>query len=83
MRNSANTRTCAGCGRKAGKDEFIRIGKRPSGEVTIGNCGRGAYICNDIKCLNAAIRKKRLNSILRVPVPEEIYNELKSIIGSD
>lgn len=83
MRNPANTRTCAGCGKKAVKNEFIRIGKSPSGEVTIGNSGRGAYICNDTKCLATAIKKKRLNSILRTPVPEEIYNQLKNIMGSD
>ena len=83
MRNPANTRTCAGCGRKADKSEFIRIGKKQSGEVIIGNHGRGAYICNNEKCLTAAIKKKRFNNILRTPVPEEIYNQLKNIMGSD
>lgn len=83
MRNPAKTRTCAGCGKKADKNEFIRIGRASDGTVSLNINGRGAYICNDKKCLAAAIKKKRIASILRCPVPEEIYKQLSNLTGSD
>lgn len=83
MRNPARTRTCAGCGKKAHKEEFIRIGKNAAGEVAIGQGGRGAYICNDKNCLAAAIKRKRIGNILRCPIPEEIYQQLSNTMGSD
>lgn len=83
MRNPAKTRTCAGCGRKADKDEFIRIGKTAAGDVAVGDGGRGAYICNNKNCLANAVKRKRISSILRSPVPEEIYEQLEKQMGSD
>ncbi|MBQ6998688.1 MAG: YlxR family protein [Clostridia bacterium] len=83
MRNPAKTRTCAGCGKKADKSEFLRIGKAADGTVALNINGRGAYICNSKKCLASAVKKKRIASILRCPVAEEVYNELSNLIGSD
>ena len=83
MRNPKNTRTCAGCGKKADKAEFIRIGKDADGKVSVGCGGRGAYLCKSEKCLNAAIKKKRISAILRTAVSDEVYSELSNIIGCD
>ena len=83
MRNPKNMRTCAGCGKKADRNEFIRIGRDADGKVAIDNGGRGAYLCKSEKCLNAAIKKKRISSILRSAVPDEVYRKLSSIIGCD
>lgn len=83
MRNPKNLRTCAGCGKKAEKHEFIRIGKDASGNVAISGGGRGAYLCKSEKCLNTAIKKKRISAILRTAVGDEVYSELSKIIGCD
>ncbi len=83
MRNPAKTRTCAGCGKKADKSEFLKIGKTKDGTVALNINGRSAYICNNTKCLASAIKKKRISAILRCPVDEKIYNELSNLIGSD
>ena len=83
MRNPAKTRTCAGCGRKADKSEFLKIGKTSDGTVALDIMGRSAYICKDKKCLASAIKKKRISSVLRCPVPESVYDELSNLIGSD
>ncbi|MBR2476724.1 MAG: YlxR family protein [Clostridia bacterium] len=83
MRNPKNTRTCAGCGKKADRHEFIRIGKDSDGNVSIGDTGRGAYLCKSEKCLNAAIKKKRISAILRSAVSDEVYSQLSDIIGCD
>ncbi len=83
MRNPARTRTCAGCGKKADKNELVRIGRTADGKVAIGQGGRGAYLCKSVACLNAAIKKKRIGAVLRAPVPTEIYGQLENIAGSD
>ena len=83
MRNPAKTRICAGCGRKAQKSEFLRIGKSKDGTIDVADWGRGAYICKEISCLNAAIKKKRIASILRSAVPQEVYDKISHLIGSD
>ena len=83
MRNPAKTRTCAGCGRKADKKEFLRIGKLKDGTVDVADGGRGAYICREKTCLEAAIKRKRIASILRCAVPEEVYSKISDLIGSD
>ena len=82
MRNPAKTRTCASCGKKAPKGEFIRIGKADN-IVDIGGIGRGAYLCKNKDCLQKAIKKKRLASVLRCAVPDEVYEKILNTIGSD
>ena len=82
MRNPAKTRTCAGCGKKAPKGELIRIGKTDSG-IALGDTGRGAYLCKSKDCLQKAIKKKRLSSVLRCAVPDEVYEKILNTIGSD
>jgi len=84
MRNPAKTRTCAGCGRKANKSELIRISKTAEGEILISKSGgRGAYICKEKSCLEAAIKRKRIPAILRGQVPQAILDKLSELIGSD
>ncbi|MBE7012824.1 MAG: YlxR family protein [Ruminococcaceae bacterium] len=84
MRNPANTRTCAGCGKKQLKNNLLRIGLTENNTVVLGSSsGRGAYICKSDTCLKAALKKKRFNYILRSSVPAEIFDELSNIIGSD
>lgn len=57
-------RTCMGCNEKKSKKEFIRIVKNKDNEINIDRTGkmpgRGAYICDDIQCLEKLIKTKRL-----------------------
>lgn len=77
-------RTCIGCNQKKPKSELIRIVKNKENEISIDKTGkkegRGAYICNDIDCLNKAIKTKRLEKTLKTNISEEIYNNLRSVI---
>ena len=49
-------RTCMGCNEKRTKKELIRIVKQKDGNVEVDKTGkmegRGAYICNNIECLD-------------------------------
>ena len=57
-------RTCMGCNVKKDKKEFIRIVKNKENEINIDKTGkmegRGAYICDNIECLEKLIKTKRL-----------------------
>ena len=55
-------RTCIGCREKKDKKELIRIVKDKEGNITLDRTGRangrGAYICDNIQCLEKAIKTK-------------------------
>ncbi len=74
-----------GCNVKKDKKELIRIVKDKECKINIDKTGkmdgRGAYICNNIECLNKAIKSKRIGRVLETEIEEEIYNNLKNIIN--
>jgi len=79
-------RTCIGCSEAKPKKELIRIVKTTEGEVLIDPTGkkngRGAYICPNTTCLEKAIKSKRLSRTFEMPIETELYEKLKTQIGS-
>lgn len=77
-------RTCMGCNEKKDKNELIRIIKNKDNEIFVDKTrkmeGRGAYICNDIKCLEKVIKSKRLERVLEINISDEIYESLRGVI---
>lgn len=77
-------RTCMGCNLKKDKKELIRIVKNKEGNISIDRTGkaqgRGAYICDNIECLNKVIKSKRLEKALDTKISEEIYENLRGVI---
>ena len=77
-------RTCMGCNEKRPKKELIRIVKQKDGNVEVDKTGkmegRGAYICNNIECLNKVIKTKRLERTLDIQISEETYKNLRGVI---
>ena len=78
--NRQPQRTCMGCNEKKDKKDLIRIVKNKNNEITIDRTkkaqGRGAYICDNIQCLEKIIKTKRLEKILDMKISEEIYEHL-------
>ena len=78
-------RTCIGCNVKKDKTELIRIVKNKENEISIDKTGkqdgRGAYICNNIQCLEKAIKAKRLERSFEMEITDEIYEILKNSIN--
>lgn len=74
-----------GCNVKKDKKDLIRIVKNGNGQINIDKTGkmegRGAYICNNVDCLNKAIKPKRIGRVLKIDIKEEIYSNLKNIIN--
>ena len=77
-------RTCMGCNIKKDKKDLVRIVKNKENEISIDKTGkqegRGAYICNDIQCLEKVIKSKRLEKALDIKISEEIYENLRGVI---
>ena len=77
-------RTCIGCNEVKLKKELIRIVKNKEGEIFVDKTGkangRGAYICDNIQCLEQAIKTKRLERSFETKISDEIYNELRETI---
>ena len=77
-------RTCMGCNEKKTKKELIRIVKNKENEISIDRTGkmpgRGAYICDDIQCLEKLIKSKILEKVFDIKISNEIYENLRGVI---
>ena len=73
-----------GCNSKKDKKDLIRIVRNKEGIISIDRTGkaqgRGAYICDNIECLNKVIKSKRLEKVFDVKIPEEIYENLRGVM---
>ena len=77
-------RTCMGCNQKKDKKDLIRIVKNKENEINIDKTGkmegRGAYICDNIECLEKLIKTKRLEKVFDMKISEEIYENLRGVV---
>ena len=77
-------RMCMGCNSKKDKRELIRIVMNKDGKIEVDKTGklqgRGAYICDNIECLNKLIKTKRLERVFETTINEEIYDNLRGVI---
>ena len=74
-------RMCVGCGEMKPKKELVRVVHTPNGEIELDTtsrlAGRGAYICNDIKCLLKAKKQNRFAKAFNTNVSDEVYVKLE------
>ena len=77
-------RSCMGCNVKKDKKDLIRIVKDKDGNISLDKTGkangRGAYICNDIACLEKVIKSKRLEKIFETEIDNQVYENLRGVI---
>ena len=77
-------RMCISCREKKDKKELIRIVKNKNNEISIDRTGkkegRGAYICDDVNCLDKLIKSKRLERVFEMSISNEIYESLRGVI---
>ena len=80
-------RRCTGCGEMKSKKEMIRVIRTAEGEILLDATGkkngRGAYLCFSAECLEKAVKSRGLERSLKVPVPQEVYENLKKGAGTD
>jgi hypothetical protein len=74
-------RKCVGCGEMKEKKGLIRVIRTPEDEIILDSTGRkngrGAYICADNRCFEAARRSKGLERSLKTAIPEAVYENLE------
>jgi len=75
-------RKCTGCQEMKNKKELVRIVRDEAGNYSIDytgkKAGRGAYICANKECLEKAKKSKGLERSFKMPVPNEVYEQLKN-----
>lgn len=77
-------RKCIGCNEVKDTSQLIKILKEHnSREIFINpnfsHFGRSSYVCYNIKCVQSAIKKRRLQKTLKAEIPEQITEQLKSM----
>lgn len=74
-------RMCVGCGEMKPKKELVRVVHTPNDEITLDTtsrlAGRGAYICNDLRCLLKAKKQNRFAKAFNTNVSDEVYVKLE------
>ncbi|MGQ0549874.1 MAG: RNase P modulator RnpM [Armatimonadota bacterium] len=77
-------RQCVACRQMRPKREMVRVVRTPAGDVRVDltgkASGRGAYVCPSEGCAAAAVRDRRLEHALAVPIPEVLADELQAAI---
>lgn len=73
-------RKCVGCQEMKEKRALVRIVLTPDGEVVFDPTGkqngRGAYVCQNVECLQLARKKKALERALKTTIPDAVYDRL-------
>lgn len=77
-------RICIGCQERKPKKELIRIVRTPHGDVELDltgkKPGRGAYLCLSQVCLKRAIKGKRLEKNLQIPVSTVLIDQISVML---
>lgn len=78
-------RRCLGCRKRRRKDELIRLvsveGRSVVVDVVQRMPGRGAYLCNDDRCLRTGINAKAISNAFRkrVVIDENLRKSIETI----
>ena len=77
-------RRCMACNTKKNKYDLIRIVKNKKGKILVDKTGklngRGAYICNNIECLEKVIKTNRISRVLKSDTEQKIYENIRGVI---
>lgn len=80
-------RMCLGCNEMKNKRDLIRVVKSPEGDVSLDftgkKSGRGAYICKNLECFEAAHKARRFERSLSCRIDEKVYEELKNEFAAE
>ncbi len=79
-------RQCLGCNEHKPKRELLRVVRDPEGQISLDftgkKSGRGAYICQSLRCLKKARKSRRIDRSLECTIPEEVYDRMEEELGS-
>ncbi len=79
-------RTCVACRAVRPKRQLIRIVRTPEGEIRVDDrgkqSGRGAYLCAQRVCWEEALKRRRLDTALRMTLDEATIETLRAYAQS-
>jgi len=79
-------RSCVACRQVRPKEELVRVVRTPQGAVCVDPtgklAGRGAYLCQNERCVERAVKQRKLGRALGVGVSGELLEEIKQLCGS-
>ncbi len=86
MEKKIPMRTCIACRANKPKRELIRVvkfGEDIKLDFTGKLNGRGAYVCNDVKCIEKLKKQRLLNRAFSCQVSDEVYDGIvEEFIGN-
>ena len=78
-------RSCVACRQVRSKTEMLRVVRTPGGAVkldAVGKvAGRGAYLCDDVRCLEQALKQKKLVRALGAALDEDVVEEIRTQVS--
>jgi len=78
-------RRCVATMAQLPKKELVRIVRTPEGQVKVDltgrSNGRGAYLAKTLEAIELCKKKGALARALECAIPDEIYEELRGIVG--
>lgn len=78
-------RKCVGCGTFHSRENMVRVTKTASGTVVVnGNSktfGRSAYLCYNKSCIENALKKSRLQKVLKTALNDDIIEEIRGLVN--
>lgn len=85
MKETKFKRKCSGCNSIKSKDDLIKITcKKSTGEIVINPdnsfFGRSVYICKDLNCVLAALKKDKLFKLLKTKPNETIKEKIRAVL---
>ena len=76
-------RRCIVCRQVRHKSELLRFVKTAAG-VSIDEpkkiFGRGAYVCESSECASLLKKRRNLDKVFKVKVPDELYDRVKETV---
>ncbi len=80
-------RLCLGCQAVRPKKEMARIVRSPEGEFSVDftgkKPGRGAYVCPEPACFDAAVKRRQFAKAFQGPVDAETLAALREALFAD
>ena len=78
-------RMCVACRKMKPKAELFKVVKTGTGaelDEKQNKFGRGAYVCQDVKCIEAARKKKAFSRHFKGRIDDNLYNALADKLKS-
>ncbi|MBQ6634535.1 MAG: YlxR family protein [Ruminococcus sp.] len=80
-------RMCLGCNEMKPKKELVRVVKSKEGEISLDltgkKSGRGAYICRNVTCFQAARKARRFEKSFSCKIEDSVYESLEAQLGNE